>query len=174
LVWVVVGLVAVAVLIALIGGIGAALPKAHSVSRRAQFNRSPQDIWRTITDYQQQVTWRKDLRHVERLPNQGGLEAWRETDRRRQALVLETVESVPPRRLVRRIANDDLAFSGSWTFDVEEVGEITVVTVTEDGEVYNPFFRFIGRVIMGQTATVDGYLKALGEKLGVEVTITSV
>ena len=127
----------------------------------------------TNSTFGQQVAWRKELRHVERLPNQGGLEVWRETDRRGQSLTLETVESAPPRRLVRRIADESLGFGGSWAFDVEEAGEVTAVTVTEAGEVYNPFFRFVSRVIMGQTATIDSYLKALGERLGVDVTITS-
>lgn len=173
MVWVVVGLVMLAMTVVLVGGIGAALPRAHSVSRKAQFNRSQRDVWMTITDFGQQVTWRNELRHVERLPNEGGFEVWRETDHRGQALTLETVESAPPRRLVRRITNDDLGFGGSWTLKVEEVGEITVVTVTEDGEVYNPFFRFVSRVIMGQAATIESYLKALSGKLGVDVTIMS-
>ena len=173
MVWVVAGLVVLALVVALVAGIGAALPRAHSVSRRAQFNRSQRDVWRVITDFGQQVAWRKDLRNVERLPNKGGLEVWRETDRRGQSLTFETIESVPPRRLVRRIADEDLGFGGSWAFDVEEVGEVTAVTIREDGEVYNPFFRFVSRVIMGQTATIDSYLKALGEQLGVDVTITS-
>ena len=170
--WLLAGLVVLALLTALIGGIGLVLPKAHSVSRRAQFNRSRWDVWRTITDYRQQVIWRDDLRYVERLSNRDGMEVWRETGRRRQSVVFETVESAPPRRLVRRIANDDLAFGGSWAFDVEEIGEVTVVTVTEEGEVYNPFLRFVSRVIVGQAAAIDGYLRALGEKLGADVFIT--
>ena len=170
--WLLAGIGVLALLAALIGGIGSALPKTYSVSRRAQFNRSRWDVWKTITDYPQQVTWRDDLGHVERVPGRGGMELWRETGRRRQALVFETVESVPPRRLVRRIVNDDLAFGGSWAFDVDEVGEVTVVTVTEEGEVYNPFLRFVSRVVVGQTAAIDRYLRALGKKLGADVFIT--
>ena len=36
----------------------------------------------------------------------------------------------------------------------------------------NSFLRFVSRVIVGQTAAIDGYLKALGEKLGAGVFIT--
>ena len=169
--WLLAGLVVVALAGALVGGIGAALPAAYSVSRRAQFNRSRWDVWRAITDYRRQVTWRKDLLHVERLPNRGGMEIWRETGRRGRSLVLETVESAPPRRLVRRIANDDPAVGGSWAYYVEEVGEVTVVTVTEEGELSNPFLRFVSRVIVGQAAAIDGYLQALGEELGADVFI---
>lgn len=172
MIWLLAGLVVLAFLVALIGAIGAALPRSHSVTRRAQFNRSRGDVWKTITDYRRQVTWRDDVSYVERLPNRDGMEVWRETGRRRRTLVFETVESNPPRRLVRRIANEDLAFGGSWAFDVEEIGEVTVVTVTEEGEVYNPFLRFVSRVIVGQAAAIDGYLRALGEKLGADAFIT--
>ena len=74
MIWLLGGLGVLALLIALVGGIGAALPRAHSVSRRAQFNRSRWDVWKTITDYRQQVTWRDDLSHVERLSNRDGME----------------------------------------------------------------------------------------------------
>ncbi len=170
--WLVVGLVVLAAAAALAGGIGAALPRTHSVTRRAQFNRSRWDVWKTITDYRQQVTWRDDVLHVERLANRDGMEVWRETGRRGQSLVFETVESAPPRRLVRRIVNDGLAFGGSWAFYIEEIGEVTVVTVTEEGEVHNPFLRFVSRVVVGQAAAIDGYLRALGEKLGADAFIT--
>ena len=58
--------------------------------------------------------------------------------------------------------------------EIDNYGEVTSLTVTEDGEVQNPLFRFVSRFIMGQTATIDQYLRALGRKLGVDVTITGV
>ena len=45
--------------------------------------------------------------------------------------------------------------------------------ITEDGEVYNPVFRFMSRFIIGHAATLDQYLTALGKRLGVDVNITS-
>ena len=154
--------------------VGSMLPRKHSVSRMAHFNRPPSEIWEIVTDFAGQVSWRTDIRQAERLPSRGGRELWQETDRRGQALTLETMESVPPRRLVRRIADEDLGFGGSWIFEIAEFGEVTSLTITEDGEVYNPVFRFVTRFISGPTATIDGYLRALGEKLGLDVNITSV
>jgi hypothetical protein len=46
------------------------------------------------------------------------------------------------------------------------VGDSCTLTITEHGEVYNPLFRFVSRFIMGQTATLDAYLKALNANLG--------
>ena len=171
MVWLLVALVILGGLVVLVWTVGSMLPKGHAVSRRAPFNRPPREIWRVITDYPGQVSWRPDLHGVERLPNRDGRQVWRETDRRGQALELETVESISPRRLVRRIANENLPFGGSWTLEIGEYGEVTSLTITEEGEVYNPFFRFMSRFIIGQSATIDTYLEALGKKLGVEVNI---
>ena len=42
------------------------------------------------------------------------------------------------------------------------------VTITERGSVRNPLFRFVSRFIMGHTASIDLYLRALGEHFGSE------
>jgi hypothetical protein len=39
------------------------------------------------------------------------------------------------------------------------------VRITEDGEVYNPAFRFMSQ-FMDQSATIRAYLRALAAKLG--------
>ncbi len=39
-----------------------------------------------------------------------------------------------------------------------------MVTITENGEIYNPFFRFMARFVFGYTVTMETYLKALGKK----------
>ncbi len=174
MVWIILVIAIAAAISAVVVTIGSTLPKKHHVSRRAHFNRSPVEIWEVITDYAGQASWRTDVRRVERLPDRNGRPVWRETDRRGQALEIETVESVAPHRLARRIANENLAFGGSWTYEIGEYGEVTSLTISEDGEVYNRVFRFMNRFIIGQTATLDAYLRALAKRLGVDVTITGV
>jgi hypothetical protein len=41
-----------------------------------------------------------------------------------------------------------------------------LLTVTEQGEVYNRFFRFMSRYVIGHTATIDAYLRSLGAGYG--------
>jgi hypothetical protein len=38
--------------------------------------------------------------------------------------------------------------------------------ITEDGEVYNPLFRFMQRVIFGPYGTLERYQRDLGRKFG--------
>ena len=54
--------------------------------------------------------------------------------------------------------------------DLAADGEGTLLTITERGEVYNPIFRFVSKFLMGQTKSMDEYLRALGRKFGEEVT----
>ena len=173
MIWVLVAVGLVIGVSALVMLIGSMLPKEHVVSRRVHFNATPAALWEIVSDIGGHATWRADLRRVERLPDKEGNPVWQEIDKRGQALTLETVESAPPRRLVRRIADEHLSFGGRWIYELGEYGEVTSLTITEDGEIYNPVFRFISRFIMGQSGAIDGYLRSLGKKLGVDVTITS-
>ncbi len=42
----------------------------------------------------------------------------------------------------------------------------SLVTITEDGEVYNPLFRFLSRYVFGYAATMDSFLARLAKSLG--------
>ena len=75
-----------------------------------------------------------------------------------------------PGRFISRITDKNLPYGGEWIIDVAVDRDGSIVTVTENGEVYNPIFRFVSKFIMGQTATIDGYLRALGKHVGEEVT----
>ena len=173
MIWLLLALVLVIGVPALVVSIGSMLPKEHVVSRRVHFNETPEELWEIVSDVGGQASWRADLDRVERLPDKEGRPVWREIDKRGQALTLETIESAPPRRLVRRIAGEHLSFGGSWIYEIGEYGEVTALTITEAGEVHNPVFRLISRFITGQSGAIDGYLRSLGKKLGVDVTITS-
>jgi hypothetical protein len=78
-----------------------------------------------------------------------------------EAIAFAAEEMVPNHRLVTRIVDRGLPFGGSWTYELEPSGDGTRITITENGEVYNPVFRFVSRFVMGHTATIDTYLSSL-------------
>ena len=77
----------------------------------------------------------------------------------------EIVEDVPAQRLVARIADKSLPYSGSWTYLLESVPDGTRVTITENGAVPNPIFRFLSKYVFGHTKTMDDYLASLQKRL---------
>jgi hypothetical protein len=134
--------------------IGAALPKEHVASKTTTLKAPPSDVFALIAG---PSDWR-GMKYE--LIGQNPLK-WRETDSSGDAITYERVESVEPSRIVNRIADPKLPFGGSWTYEMKPNGSGTELTIVENGEVYNPLFRFVSRFIMGHTATIEKYQKDL-------------
>jgi Polyketide cyclase / dehydrase and lipid transport len=161
--WLLVVALTIASLLILIVVIGALLPKKHRVSRTMSLHHPAEAVWSLISG---PPTWRPDVTNFQELPPHEGHRMWRETDRHKQTITYEAIASISPRRLVTKIADPSLPFGGTWTYEIVPAGSSCTLTITEDGEVYNPLFRFVSRFIMGQSATLEGYLKVLNAKLG--------
>ena len=154
--WIVIALVLVVVLIAVIGS---PLPKAHQASRSARFAVPPQTLYAVITDVDRFPEWRKDVKRIERLPDRDGRPAWIEHGSN-GAIPLRMERAEAPSLVVGRIG-EGLAFGGTWTYRIKPVPEGSELTITEDGEIYNPIFRFLARFVFGYEATMTSYLTAL-------------
>jgi hypothetical protein len=151
---IVLGLLVALILIIVV--IGAMLPKRHTATRTALIKATPERVFALISGSQE---WRTDLKSSESFV-EGGRHLRREVYKNGQKLTTELVESRPPWFLKGKIV-DNPQFGGSWTFRVEQRQETCSVTITEDGEVYNPVFRFVSRFIIGHTRTIDNYLVML-------------
>ena len=156
-------LVILAVPLVLVIAIGFMLPKAHTISRAITVSAPPEAVWSLITA---PPTWRPNITKYQEVESQNGHRMWRETDKSNQTITYEAMESDAPHRLVTRIADPSLPFGGTWTYEIVPTAGGSSLTITENGEVYNPVFRFVSRYIMGHAATVDAYLKAVKTKLG--------
>ena len=142
--------------------IGYLLPQEHRATGSARIAAPPGRVFEVITDVVRYPEWRDDVSAVEIL----GREPlrWRERSGG-DAITFEVVESVPPERIRVRIVDPDLPFGGSWTYALVPDREGTRITIVEDGEVYNPVFRFISRFVIGHTATIDRFMANLEKKL---------
>jgi hypothetical protein len=163
-----IALIVVGVLVLLIVGvvvIGALLPKRHVVARSARFKASPEKLYALIEGDQ---GWRPDVKACEVFTD-GGKQFQRETSTHGETILYELQEARPPLAITRRIATEKLPYGGSWSFTLEPGNGATTVRIIEDGEVYNPIFRFVSKFVLGQTATLDAYLKAMGKAMGEDV-----
>jgi hypothetical protein len=94
-----------------------------------------------------------------------------------------------PRLLLVRVTDPQMRFGGTWTYEIAPLGASpstpigagpstalgagpstalgagTVVTITENGEVYNPLFRFMAHYVFGHEGTIETYLRQLSERL---------
>ena len=81
--------------------------------------------------------------------------------------IMQTTVSTPPTKFVTLIDSPPgAAFGGSWTYEIQPVPEGSRVTITEDGWVANPIFRFLSRFVFGHHGTQVSYLTALSRKYG--------
>ncbi len=142
---------------------GYALPVAHVATRDAVLQAPPERVFAFLTGVEAFPGWRSDVREVEVTGRTPHLQ-WRERGSD-GTIAFEVQESEPPRRLVTRIADKTLPFGGAWTFTLQPANGGTKLTITENGEVYNPLFRVMSRFVFGHTATIDRYLGDLQKQL---------
>lgn len=161
--WILTGALLLAGVLIVVVIVGALLPKQHVASRSIRLNTSPEAVWSLISG---PPTWRPDVKSYEELPPRNGHRVWRETDKHGQTITYEAVEFSAPTHLVTKIADPKLPFGGTWTYEISQNGTGSSLTITENGEVYNPVFRFVSRFVMGHTAGIDAYLKALQARVG--------
>lgn len=137
--WVVIVVGGLLLLIAIVAVLGSMLPRTHTASRTLRVKRTPDDVWPAITQAMSAASVPTDI-----------------------------VESDPPRRLLTRVKETETMFGGTWTVTISPVDSGSTLTITEDGWVGNPIFRFVSRYIMGHHATMDGMLKSVAKSFGEE------
>lgn len=165
---IILGPIAILVVIALVGLV---LPQSHVASRSTRIDQPPDAVWAAITNIAESPSWRADVKSIEMRAPKDGRSAWIEHGSG-GAVPMAVSEALPPRRLVTRIDADDLAFGGTWTFELQEDRGGTRITITERGEVYNPIFRALARFVFGHTAALETYLKNLAKRFGQEAVFS--
>ena len=162
IVWIVAGIAVVGILIVVIGY---SLPKAHSVTRTASVRLPPDAVYALLADVDQYQSWRPGVKGLQRHADRDGRPAWTEdVSGMKIPLVFERMER--PALLVSRIADPALPFGGTWTYRIAPAPGGSTVTITEDGEVYNPFFRFMSKFVFGHAATLEEFVKNLESRAG--------
>jgi hypothetical protein len=134
--WVLFALIGIVVLVAVMAIIGARLPREHRTTRTVKLPRPPADVWTAVT-----------------------------RNASTASVPVDVLESTPPLRLVTRVKESERNFGGTWTIDIAPMDGGSALTITEDGWVANPVFRFISNYVIGQTATMDGLLKNVTKEL---------
>jgi len=151
--------VIIAAVIVIVVVVGALLPTRHIATRSTFIKASPEQVFDLIAGPQD---WRTDLKDYS-VVDRDGRHFSRQTDKHGQTITYERVEFTPPSLLKTRIADKNLPFGGGWTWRLQAQNGGCLVAITEDGEIYNPVFRFVSRFVLGYTRTIDNYLARLAK-----------
>ena len=155
----------IALLAVLVVAVGFTLPERHRAVVRAHYAQPVEAVHHAIIDVAAAPTWRAGVDSV-RILTQQPL-TWREYTEW-GALTMTMVET-SSNRIVSRIVDTGEGFGGTWTFELEPDAGGTALTIAEDGEVYNPIFRFMSRFVFGYYGGLESYAASLGRKFGEEV-----
>jgi hypothetical protein len=102
-------------MVVLMAALGAALPVQHTATRSATFKATPLQVWDVIAG---PPTWRPDVTSYEELPARDDHRVWTEYGKADGKITYEVVLSEPPQKLTTRIADANLPFGGTWTYDI--------------------------------------------------------
>ena len=165
--WVIAGLIAVVALGVLVLYIGGSrLPREHRSQLTVTLRASRAAVWTALTDYAAMPQWWPAVKAVRMGQMPDGTELTFNMDKHGQEIPFRTVESRPNEKLVRMIANDQLPFGGTWSYelaDAENGG--TRLTLTEDGFINPPVFRAMAKWFLGLDTTQRDYLQHLEQHL---------
>jgi hypothetical protein len=165
--WILLVLGVVILLVAITYVIGMLLPVAHVASVRAQIARPPQEVFSVLENVSASAGWRSEVESVSVLSAPSEPLRWEEVGSFGKIRFVRE-ESTPGSRTIARIDGTDQGFGGRWIYEVAPTKAGSVVTITEEGEVYNPMFRFLSRFVFGHHGTMETYLRDLGGRFGEE------
>ncbi len=146
----------IALVIAAVAGYGATQPRDHEASRTVELNMAPAEAFAILTDFGTYGCWRDEIERVDVEGNQF-VEHGPDGDVR-----YEVVERLAPSRLVVRIADDDLPYGGTWTYELAPVGTgATSLTITERGFIDSVVVRGLAAMLMDPTDSIVRVQSAL-------------
>ena len=148
----------VAALLVVIVVVGYSLPVKHRAQVTAAIAAPPDQVYALITNVAAFPTWRTGVQSIDVLPSSDTRPRWREVSKNGTIPFVAESEK-PPITLVTRIDSKSLPFGGTWTYDVQPDSDgRTKLQITEDGEIYNPIFRFVSRFFIGYEGTLRQYV----------------
>jgi hypothetical protein len=148
------GVVAMAAGLALAGGtVRARLPVDDDV------------VWALVSDPRRRPEW---VEHVVKVVEGqvDAVHAWRQVDAKGDRFDFRVVEERRPVLVVATARTEDLGMAARWTWRVEDDGGGTLVTVTEEGTIPNPFYRASWQLRRGPYVIVESDLRGLAAALG--------
>lgn len=151
--WLVGFVAALIVAVAAVWVIGSLLPVEHRASVSRTLPADADTVWRRI-EPEGWPSWRGDGVEV--------LSADAVRVQEHGQAIRYRIERPGDRTLVTVIDTPGLPYGGRWTWSVTPAGDDSaMVTIVEEGAVYNPIFRFFSRFVFGHESTMRATLDRL-------------
>jgi hypothetical protein len=170
--------------------IGLVLPSSHIVSRSTVYNTTPEFLWAILTSVKDYPAWRSgiacvtvdqddaengDLDDLNKYQDRMSFVEYSKKSNRKTNVT--HVELAPNQKLLRVLqetpelnANGELyktkpTFSGSWTFEINNIEGGAQLKITEQGEINKPMVRVSHRLFFGYYRRIDRFMKDLAKEV---------
>ncbi len=141
-------------------------PVKHSVTRSIHLNQTPEVVFALLENTTTLPSWSSTVASVEPLPARDGKPVVQCTLKwGHMQMIMTQNECAPPSRLVITMSKPTRTVLGTWTYQITPDTEGCRVTLTEEGELKNPFFRLMARM-RGLDTNINQTLQDLGKKFG--------
>lgn len=145
-----------ALFLCLLALIGLTISKTHSLTYSINIEKPTELIWNKLRDDLKSAEWRNDLKSVEALQRWNNYEAFKEIYKNGGSLNYAIIYKKENEKLIRKIIHNK-NFGGEWIIELRE----NKVTITENGEIYNPIFRVLGKIFHDPSKTIVRFLNDL-------------
>ena len=133
---------------------GSTQPRDHVASITVQLDRPPAEIFAIVEDVGSYPCWRTGVSKVDVVSNDP-LRFVEYIDG--EGVTYEVAERIKGRKLVSRIADEDLPYGGTWTYELSESDSGTALTITERGFVDGLVMRGMASLLMDPRASIAQY-----------------
>ncbi|MTI89207.1 MAG: SRPBCC family protein [Balneolaceae bacterium] len=156
-------------LVLLAGGVyltGYMLPENHSVTVSREIEAPRNKAWERISTPSAFPAWRSTVNSVEVYSDSTVPLHWKESYSNNHPITFREARQIKDTLFVSRIVDKNLPFGGEWSISLDSLDmSRTQVTITENGEIYSPIFRFFARFVFGYDDTIHQYLDDLEASL---------
>ncbi|MCA9929556.1 MAG: hypothetical protein KC419_13815 [Anaerolineales bacterium] len=148
--------------------VGIALPKSYKPAVETPLEQPPEVVWPVISGVEAIVDANFPNRTAQRLPDENGLPVWL-VDLGQNQMTIQTIESTPPERLVRVVANSATPLTSTYLYELTAVPpgshlRINAEIYLDSGNWRIPFLRLSIR-LFGR-AGLKGLLSSIVSHLG--------
>lgn len=163
--WLLSGVGIVIGVVAVLAGVGYSMPNAHVAQAEADYRARPDSVYAILSDVETWPDWHPSVGTLSPLDESSDGVSWRIRGPD-GSMTITFVDEDPPNRFVTLA--DGGMFVGRWTYKIEERGDRTRVTITEEARIDNLVIRGL-TMFRNQTSTLVRILRALGDRLGERV-----
>ena len=152
-------------LVAIIFLIGFLQPEAHTATVSKEIPTSKEIVWEYITNPAEFTEWRSDVSKVVLKSDSSDALVWTEYYTYGDVLPFKEISRTDSSIFISEIIDEGLPFGGTWTITLTESKNSTVISITENGKVYNPVYRFFSKFVFGHETSMKTYLADLEQAL---------